>query len=120
MVSAIGAAEALNFGAPKKIDGEGGINLVKAAQAAGVQHFVMVSSLGTGKFGWPAGKHRCSCTITASLGVTTVWTSRDVRVRKTCVCVARIIADVPTAIGFTATGRFVKLYLLYHHRYYRC
>lgn len=56
-MSAIGAAEALNFGAPKKIDGEGGINLVKAAQAAGVQHFVMVSSLGTGKFGWPAGKH---------------------------------------------------------------
>lgn len=55
MVSAIGAAEALDFGAPKKVDGEGGINLVNAARAAGVQHFIMVTSLGTGKLGWPAG-----------------------------------------------------------------
>lgn len=54
VVSAIGASDALNLGGPKKIDGEGGINIVKAAQAAGVQHFVMISSLGTGKFGWPA------------------------------------------------------------------
>jgi hypothetical protein len=57
VVSAIGASDALNLGGPKKIDGEGGINIVKAAQAAGVQHFVMISSLGTGKFGWPAGNH---------------------------------------------------------------
>lgn len=55
MVSAIGAAEALNFSAPKKVDGDGGINLVRAAQTAGVQHFIMITSLGTGKFGWPAG-----------------------------------------------------------------
>ena len=56
MVSAIGAAEALDFGAPKKIDGQGAINLVNAAKAARVEHFVMVTSLGTGKFGWPAGE----------------------------------------------------------------
>lgn len=55
MISAVGAAEALDFGAPKKVDGEGGINLVNAAKASGVQHFIMVTSLGTGKFGWPAG-----------------------------------------------------------------
>lgn len=55
MVSAIGAADALNFSVPKKVDGDGGINLVRAAQTAGVQHFIMITSLGTGKFGWPAG-----------------------------------------------------------------
>jgi len=36
------------------VDGDGGIALVEASKAAGVEHFVMVSSLGTGRFGWPA------------------------------------------------------------------
>jgi len=90
VVSAIGAPEGDLLGAfknVKQIDGEGAIALVKAAEAAGVQHFVMVrrlqrpkarpvtqvagkppthhglldaqvSSLGTGKWGWPAGKPR--------------------------------------------------------------
>ena len=55
----MGASESdlLNaFSNVKKIDGDGSINLVKAAEAAGVQQFLMVTSLGTGKFGWPAGK----------------------------------------------------------------
>ena len=57
MVQAIGAAESevLNFGAPKKIDGDGAINLVNAAVQAQVEQYVMVTSLGTGKWGWPAG-----------------------------------------------------------------
>ena len=55
-MSAIGAAEdkPLDTAAPRKIDGEGAIALVDAAQAAGVQRFIMVTSLGTTKFGWPA------------------------------------------------------------------
>ncbi len=54
---AVGAPEdqALNFSAPKKIDGEGTISLVDRASALGVEQFVLVSSLGTGKLGWPAG-----------------------------------------------------------------
>jgi uncharacterized protein YbjT (DUF2867 family) len=57
VVSCLGAPEsdALNPALPRLIDGEGTIALVNAAKAAGtVKHFVMVSSLGTGKFGWPA------------------------------------------------------------------
>eukprot|EP00242_Pyramimonas_sp_CCMP2087_P011901 CAMPEP_0198203606 /NCGR_PEP_ID=MMETSP1445-20131203/6910_1 /TAXON_ID=36898 /ORGANISM="Pyramimonas sp., Strain CCMP2087" /LENGTH=485 /DNA_ID=CAMNT_0043875065 /DNA_START=130 /DNA_END=1587 /DNA_ORIENTATION=+ len=52
----IGAPEdkALDWTLPKRIDGTGTTNLVEAAKAAGVQHFVLQSSLGTGKFGWPA------------------------------------------------------------------
>ena len=45
VVSAIGAPESDLLGAfknVKQIDGEGAIKLVKAAEAAGVQHFVMV------------------------------------------------------------------------------
>jgi len=45
VVSAIGAPEGDLLGAfknVKQIDGEGAIALVKAAEAAGVQHFVMV------------------------------------------------------------------------------
>ena len=61
VVQAIGAAEsnALDFGAPKRIDGDAAINLVNAAAEAGVEQYVMVTSLGTGKFGWPSGKHPC-------------------------------------------------------------
>ena len=58
VVSAVGAAENDLMGAfanVAAVDGEGSISLVKAAQEAGVQQFVMVTSLGTGKFGWPAG-----------------------------------------------------------------
>ena len=59
VVQAIGAAES-DIGsfltAPKKVDGDAAIALVEAAAAAGVAQYVMVSSLGTGKFGWPAGE----------------------------------------------------------------
>lgn len=54
----MGAAENDLLGAfanVKAVDGEGSISLVRAAEAAGVQQFVMVTSLGTGKWGWPAG-----------------------------------------------------------------
>lgn len=44
-----------NIDGPKQIDGLGGIRLVEVAAELGVDQFVMVSSLGTGKFGWPAG-----------------------------------------------------------------
>ncbi len=67
MVQAIGApeSEALNFGNPKKIDGDGAIALVEAAVAAGIDQYVMVTSLGTAKIGFPAGKQhpqRCPST----------------------------------------------------------
>jgi len=40
---------------PKRIDGDGTIALIDAAKASGtVKHFVLVTSLGTGRFGWPA------------------------------------------------------------------
>ena len=58
VVSAVGAAEDDLLGAftnVKAVDGDGSIALVAAAEAAGVQQFVMVTSLGTGKLGWPAG-----------------------------------------------------------------
>ncbi len=59
VVQAIGAAEnnVLDFGAPKRIDGNAAIALVEAAKQVGVEQYVMVTSLGTGKFGWPAGGH---------------------------------------------------------------
>ncbi|KAG2435610.1 hypothetical protein HYH02_011901 [Chlamydomonas schloesseri] len=57
IVCAVGAPEdqALNFSAPKKVDGDGTIALVNKASELGVNQFVLVSSLGTGKLGWPAG-----------------------------------------------------------------
>ena len=57
VVQAIGApeSEALNFGNPKKIDGDGAIALVDAATALGIDQYVMVTSLGTAKVGFPAG-----------------------------------------------------------------
>ena len=56
VISCIGAPESkpLDAGAPKAIDGDGGVKLVEAAVEAGVPRFVMVSSLGTGRFGMPA------------------------------------------------------------------
>ncbi len=62
MVQAIGApeSEALNFGNPKKIDGDGAIALVEAAVAAGIDQYVMVTSLGTAKIGFPAGDQTSS------------------------------------------------------------
>eukprot|EP00882_Tetradesmus_deserticola_P009423 GHRQ01009946.1.p1 GENE.GHRQ01009946.1~~GHRQ01009946.1.p1 ORF type:complete len:511 (+),score=246.04 GHRQ01009946.1:105-1637(+) len=56
VVCAVGAPESatLDASAPKRIDGDGSIALVEAAAAAGVEQFVLVTSLGTGKFGFPA------------------------------------------------------------------
>lgn len=53
----MGAAEndPLDVGAPKRIDGDGTIALINAAAKAGVEQFVLVTSLGTGKLGFPAG-----------------------------------------------------------------
>jgi hypothetical protein len=52
----VGAPEsdALNVSAPKKIDGDGTIRLINAASEVGVEQFVLVTSLGTGKVGFPA------------------------------------------------------------------
>ena len=57
VVQAIGApeSEALNFSNPKKIDGDGAIALVDAATVSGIEQYVMVTSLGTAKVGFPAG-----------------------------------------------------------------
>lgn len=56
VVSAIGAPEDKPFdtSAPRKIDGEAAIALVEEAKASGVKRFIMVTSLGTTKIGWPA------------------------------------------------------------------
>ena len=56
VVCCLGAPETeFNPSNPRLIDGEGVTRLVAAAKRAGsVKHFVLVSSLGTGKFGWPA------------------------------------------------------------------
>jgi hypothetical protein len=55
-VCTVGAPESatLDSSAPKRIDGDGSIALVEAAAAANVEQFVLVTSLGTGKFGFPA------------------------------------------------------------------
>jgi hypothetical protein len=52
----VGAPESATFDttAPRRIDGDGSVALVEAAAAAGVKQFVLVTSLGTGKFGFPA------------------------------------------------------------------
>lgn len=58
IVCAVGAAESefTDLSAPKRIDGEGTINLIEAASGSvGIDHFILVTSLGTGKWGWPAG-----------------------------------------------------------------
>ena len=58
VVQAIGASETnlLDTSGPKRVDGEAAVNLVKAADKLGVLQYVMVTSLGTGKFGWPASE----------------------------------------------------------------
>lgn len=60
VVCAVGASESelTDFTAPRRIDGTGATRLVEAATAAGVSQFVLVTSLGTGKLGWPAGEQR--------------------------------------------------------------
>ena len=57
VVQAIGAAETklFDFGAPSRVDGKAAIKLVEVSKDLGVQQYVMVTSLGTGKFGFPAG-----------------------------------------------------------------
>ena len=56
VVQAIGASEtSADLSAPSRIDGDASISLVKAAELTkSVQHFIMVTSLGTGKVGFPA------------------------------------------------------------------
>lgn len=39
---------------PRRVDWEGTGRLIEAAEEAGVEHFVLVTSLGTGRFGWPS------------------------------------------------------------------
>ena len=58
VVQAIGASETnlLDTSGPKRVDGEAAVSLVKAADKLGVLQYVMVTSLGTGKFGWPASE----------------------------------------------------------------
>lgn len=57
VVCAVGAAESelADFSAPSRIDGKGTTRLVEAATAAGAQQFILVTSIGTGKLGFPAG-----------------------------------------------------------------
>ena len=80
MVSAIGAAESQPFdvGAPKRIDGDAAIRLVEAAASSGVQQFVMVTALGTGKFGWPASKYPSCWTRISILPIDTWHVISDV------------------------------------------
>eukprot|EP00898_Chlorokybus_atmophyticus_P002104 jgi/Chlat1/2895/Chrsp2S04629 len=56
VVCAIGASESslLDWSGPYRIDGKATEDLVEAAHASGVQQFVLVTSLGTTKFGLPA------------------------------------------------------------------
>ncbi|MEM9946114.1 MAG: SDR family oxidoreductase [Cyanobacteria bacterium P01_D01_bin.36] len=53
LISATGAAPSLDPTGPYKVDYEGNKNLVDAAKAAGVEHFVMVSSLCVSKIFHP-------------------------------------------------------------------
>lgn len=60
VVQAIGASEGevlklLTGAAAREVDGDGAINIVNAAKSVGVTQYLMVTSMGTGKFGWPAG-----------------------------------------------------------------
>lgn len=56
VVQAIGAAETklLDFGAPSRIDGEAAIKLVNVSKDLGIKQYIMVTSLGTTKLGFPA------------------------------------------------------------------
>lgn len=69
VVQAIGAAETklFDFGAPKRIDGEAAIKLVNVAKDLGVTQYIMVTSLGTGKIGFPASRCHRFCPFTQIL-----------------------------------------------------
>lgn len=56
VVCAVGAADAdfLDLSAPRRIDYEGTERLIDVAASRGVQQFVLITSLGTGKVGFPA------------------------------------------------------------------
>jgi len=55
VVQCIGASEtSADLGAPARIDGAGACALVAAAADKGVDQYIMVTSLGTGKVGFPA------------------------------------------------------------------
>ena len=58
VVQAIGAAETklLDFGAPSRIDGDAAIKLVNVSKDLGVKQYIMVTSLGTTKLGFPASE----------------------------------------------------------------
>jgi len=56
-----------DFGAPKRIDGEAAIKLVNVAKDLGVQQYIMVTSLGTGKVGFPASRCHRFCPIQTAL-----------------------------------------------------
>lgn len=57
VICAVGAAESefTNLSAPKLIDFEATKTLIDVAAACDVSQFILVTSLGTGKFGFPAG-----------------------------------------------------------------
>lgn len=67
VVQAIGAAETklLDFGAPSRIDGEAAIKLVNVSKDLGIKQYIMVTSLGTTKLGFPASacpaQSHCHC-----------------------------------------------------------
>jgi hypothetical protein len=70
-VQAIGAPESepFNFSNPKKIDGDGAIALVEAAKELEIEQFVMVTSLGTAKIGFPAGTYIYTLYICARMEI---------------------------------------------------
>jgi uncharacterized protein YbjT (DUF2867 family) len=56
VICVVGASEkeVLDVTGPYRIDYKATKNLIDAASAANVKHFILVTSLGTAKFGWPA------------------------------------------------------------------
>ena len=66
-------------------DGDAAIALVEAATAAGVDQYVMVTSLGTSKLGWPAGARSfCHCTVRERVEACTV--VQGVACARACSC----------------------------------
>lgn len=57
VICAVGAAESefTNFAAPKLIDYEATETLIEVAASCNIPQFILVTSLGTGKIGFPAG-----------------------------------------------------------------
>ncbi|MEW5314493.1 MAG: hypothetical protein WDW38_005989 [Sanguina aurantia] len=64
VVCAVGASETAVFDTtgPQRIDGDGTTSLIEAATALGLDQFILISSLGTGKVGAAAGKQHSSGT----------------------------------------------------------